>query len=152
VFAGLPRKRGACGAFRGVRTPPVASSGTGVPEWSGAPVPPAGVANRVLPPGNQMGGPMTPVAQQPLPSARSIDPDDLRELLAAMTAVRDGTFRGKLPESRDGILGEIAVVFNEMVERKLHLTRELQRVRRAVGREGKLSERLRPGPGSGVWA
>src|SRR6266498_1158463 len=82
----------------------------------------------------------------------SSDLADLRELLAALTAVRDGSFRGRLPESRGGILGEIASVFNEVVERKLHLTKELERVRRAVGRDGKLSERLRPGPGGGVWA
>ncbi len=93
---------------------------------------------------------MTPVAH---PAANGwVDPADLRELLAALTAVRDGSFRGRLPESRGGILGEIASVFNEVVERKLHLTKELERVRRAVGRDGKLSERLRPGPGGGVWA
>jgi HAMP domain-containing protein/signal transduction histidine kinase/DNA-binding response OmpR family regulator len=81
----------------------------------------------------------------------AVDPADLRELLVALTAVRNGSFRGRLPENRDGILGEIATVFNEVVERKLHLTRELERVRRVVGRDGKLSERLRPGPGGGIW-
>src|SRR5690349_7801275 len=100
-----------------------------------------------------MGEAMTPVAQQRAAAANgAIDPADLRELLAALTAVRDGMFGGLLSENRPGILGEINAVFNEMVERKLHLTRELQRVHRAVGREGKLSERLRPGPGGGVWA
>src|SRR6266545_1010588 len=101
-------------------------------------------------PSYDRGDAMTPVAH---PAANGwVDPADLRELLAALTAVRDGSFRGRLPESRGGILGEIASVFNEVVERKLHLTKELERVRRAVGRDGKLSERLRPGPGGGVWA
>jgi HAMP domain-containing protein/signal transduction histidine kinase/CheY-like chemotaxis protein len=77
---------------------------------------------------------------------------DLRELLAALSAVRDGNFRTRMPENKPGVLGEIATVFNEVVDRKLHLTRELERVRKVVGRDGKLTERLRPGPGGGVWS
>ena len=82
---------------------------------------------------------------------RPLTESDLRRLLAALTAVRDGNLRPRLRES-DGVLGEIATVFNEVVERNLHLTKELERVRRTVGRDGRLSERLRPGPGGGAWA
>jgi len=94
----------------------------------------------------------TPSQGRSVRSDGCIDESDLHGLLAALTAVRDGNFLAKLPETDAGILGDIASVFNEVVERKLHLTRELERVRRVVGREGKLSERLRPSPGSGAWA
>jgi methyl-accepting chemotaxis protein len=78
------------------------------------------------------------------------DEQDLRRLLAALSGVRDGNFRKRLTVSGDGIMTEIAAAFNDMVERNQHLAGELARVRRVVGREGKLTERLDPGPGEGA--
>ena len=49
-------------------------------------------------------------------------------------------------------MAEIAAVFNEVADRNLHLTGELARVRRVVGREGKLAERLETGVCEGSWA
>ncbi|MFD9126219.1 HAMP domain-containing protein [Kitasatospora sp. NPDC059571] len=83
--------------------------------------------------------------------ARGAEAADLRKLLAALTAMRDGNFRRRLTFPGDGPLAEIAVVFNEIAERNQHLTGELARVRRAVGREGRLSERLETGAGEGAW-
>jgi HAMP domain-containing protein/signal transduction histidine kinase/CheY-like chemotaxis protein len=80
------------------------------------------------------------------------DDADLERLLDALTGVRDGNFRKRLPVTGDGLLAEIAVVFNEVVERNQHLASELSRVRRVVGREGRLVERLSHGPGEGAWA
>ncbi|MGK4580902.1 HAMP domain-containing protein [Kitasatospora sp. HPMI-4] len=82
---------------------------------------------------------------------RGAEPADLRKLLAALTAMRDGNFRRRLTVPGDGPLAEIAAVFNEVAERNQHLTGELARVRRAVGREGRLSERLESGVGEGAW-
>ncbi|MFC8454383.1 HAMP domain-containing protein [Kitasatospora sp. NPDC057223] len=65
--------------------------------------------------------------------------------------MRDGNFKRRLPVPGDGPLAEIAAVFNEVAERNQHLTGELARVRRAVGREGRLSERLETGAGEGAW-
>ncbi|WP_253794732.1 hybrid sensor histidine kinase/response regulator [Kitasatospora paracochleata] len=65
--------------------------------------------------------------------------------------MRDGNFRRRLTFPGDGLLAEIAAVFNEVAERNQHLTGELARVRRAVGREGRLSERLETGVGEGAW-
>ncbi|WKX72934.1 HAMP domain-containing protein [Streptomyces sp. XD-27] len=76
----------------------------------------------------------------------------LNRLLVAMTAMRDGNFRKRLVVSGDGVMAEIADVFNEIAERNLQLTGELARVRRVVGREGKLTERLETGPCEGAWA
>ncbi|MGW9243910.1 HAMP domain-containing protein, partial [[Kitasatospora] papulosa] len=81
-----------------------------------------------------------------------MDAAALNRLLAALVAMRDGNFRRRLTVSGDGVLPEIAAVFNEVADRNLHLTGELARVRRVVGREGKLTERLETGACEGSWA
>jgi HAMP domain-containing protein/signal transduction histidine kinase len=82
---------------------------------------------------------------------RGADAADLRKLLSALTAMRDGNFRRRLTVPGDSVMAEVAAVFNEIAERNQHLTGELARVRRVVGREGRLSERLEAGAGEGAW-
>ncbi|MFJ5152466.1 HAMP domain-containing protein [Streptomyces sp. NPDC088353] len=81
-----------------------------------------------------------------------VDTASLNRLLAALVSMRDGNFRRRLTVSGDGVMSEIAAVFNEVADRNLHLTGELSRVRRMVGREGKLTERLETGACEGSWA
>ncbi|MFJ9619294.1 HAMP domain-containing protein [Streptomyces noursei] len=81
-----------------------------------------------------------------------VDAAALNRLLAALVAMRDGNFRKRLTVSGEGVMSEIAAVFNEVADRNLHLTGELARVRRVVGREGKLTERLEVGAAEGSWA
>ncbi|PCG84326.1 hybrid sensor histidine kinase/response regulator [Streptomyces sp. WZ.A104] len=81
-----------------------------------------------------------------------VDAAALNRLLAGLAAMRDGNFRRRLTVSGDGVMTEIAAVFNEVADRNLHLTGELARVRRVVGREGKLTERLETGACEGSWA
>ncbi|MEU2059960.1 HAMP domain-containing protein [Streptomyces sp. NPDC013455] len=81
-----------------------------------------------------------------------VDTAALNRLLAALVSMRDGNFRKRLTVSGDGVMSEIAAVFNEVADRNLHLTGELSRVRRMVGREGKLTERLETGACEGSWA
>ncbi|WP_240958060.1 HAMP domain-containing protein [Streptomyces barkulensis] len=66
--------------------------------------------------------------------------------------MRDGNFRKRLTVAGDGPMAEIAAVFNEVADRNLHLTSELARVRRVVGKDGKLTERLETGACEGAWA
>ena len=73
----------------------------------------------------------------------------LAQLTAALVAARDGDFKTRVPVRGPG--AEAAAAFNELAARNEHLAKELERVRRVVGREGRLSERLRPGPGDGTW-
>ncbi|WP_107116983.1 HAMP domain-containing protein [Streptomyces curacoi] len=82
----------------------------------------------------------------------AVDTAALNRLLAALVSMRDGNFRKRLTVSGDGVMSEIAAVFNEVADRNLHLTGELSRVRRMVGREGKLTERLETGACEGSWA
>jgi HAMP domain-containing protein len=76
----------------------------------------------------------------------------MRRLLGAMNAMRDGNFRKRLPVSGEGLGAELAMTFNEIADRQLHLLAELSRVQRVAGREGQHSERLQPGLGEGGWA
>ncbi|MFF4954733.1 HAMP domain-containing protein [Streptomyces chattanoogensis] len=81
-----------------------------------------------------------------------VDTAALNRLLVALVAMRDGNFRKRLTVNGEGVMSEIAAVFNEVADRNLHLTGELARVRRVVGREGKLTERLEVGAAEGSWA
>ena len=88
------------------------------------------------------------------PPAGGLDGAEVERLFDALTAVRDGDFRVRLRATGepDGAMARLATAFNEVVERNRHLTGELDRVRRVVGRDGRLDERLRPGDGAGAWA
>ncbi|AMW15310.1 hybrid sensor histidine kinase/response regulator [Streptomyces qaidamensis] len=67
-----------------------------------------------------------------------------------MTAARDGDF-SKVPESGHGMAAELTAVFNQIMDRSVHFTTEVQRVRRELVRHGRLDERLSASPGQGLW-
>ncbi|MCX4904977.1 HAMP domain-containing protein [Streptomyces sp. NBC_00878] len=90
--------------------------------------------------------------RKPRNGTTEVDTAALNRMLAALVSMRDGNFRKRLTVSGDGVMSEIAAVFNEVADRNLHLTGELARVRRMVGREGKLTERLESGACEGSWA
>ncbi|MFJ8827132.1 HAMP domain-containing protein, partial [Streptomyces sp. NPDC102467] len=81
----------------------------------------------------------------------AIRPPDLRPLLAAISAARDGNFT-HLPVGGEGMVGELAAVFNQLIDRSVHYNAELTRVRREIVRHGRLDERLEASPGQGAWA
>ncbi|MFE9636134.1 HAMP domain-containing protein [Streptomyces sp. NPDC006463] len=86
-----------------------------------------------------------------VPSEGGITESELRLLLEGLTAVRDGDFRTRLPEAAEGLLGEIATVFNGMVNQVSLFTSEVTRVAREVGTEGTLGGQAEvPGVG-GAW-
>ncbi|WP_405567322.1 HAMP domain-containing protein [Streptomyces sp. NBC_01167] len=76
---------------------------------------------------------------------------DLRPLLNALQSLRDGDFTARVDRAEEGILTEIAGMFNQIAVRNEHLIGELQRVRREVVRHGRLDERLSASPGQGSW-
>ncbi|MET7983955.1 MULTISPECIES: HAMP domain-containing protein [unclassified Streptomyces] len=98
------------------------------------------------------GGQSLNSGRTPRTGTTEVDTAALNRLLAALVAMRDGNFRKRLTVSGDGVMSEVAAVFNEVADRNLHLTGEISRVRRVVGREGKLTERLEAGAGEGAWA
>ncbi|HEV3353623.1 MAG TPA: HAMP domain-containing protein, partial [Acidimicrobiales bacterium] len=69
-------------------------------------------------------------------------PHALQELLRALTAARDGDFSVRLPARRGSVMGEIAAVYNQMADTNARMAKELVRVSRVIGREGRMTERM----------
>src|ERR1044071_1421935 len=76
---------------------------------------------------------------------------DSRQLLSALRAFRRGNFSVRLPDDLVGVSGEIAAVFNEVVELNAEMTREFERISRVVGKEGKIGQRGKLRGASGGW-
>ena len=76
---------------------------------------------------------------------------DLRELLRALRAVRDGDFSVRLPGDWGGIGGKIADTFNDIVTTNDRLATELERVGQSVGKQGKTRQRVRGDRQRGAW-
>ena len=62
----------------------------------------------------------------------AISSSDSRELLRALVAIRDGDFTARLPHNWNGISGQIASTFNEIVELNQTLSSELGRTSQAA--------------------
>ncbi|MFI0820232.1 HAMP domain-containing protein [Streptomyces sp. NPDC021098] len=84
-------------------------------------------------------------------AAGTVAEPELRQLLVGLTAVRDGDFGTHLPTDRDGLLGEIATVFNGMVDQLSLFTSEVTRVAREVGTEGRLGGQAAVPGVDGTW-
>ena len=76
---------------------------------------------------------------------------ELKKLLRAMQAVRDGDFSVRLAPDLTGLSGKIADTFNEMVSANERMARELERVGQMVGKEGKTRIRVASERRSGAW-
>src|SRR6266567_4075018 len=80
-----------------------------------------------------------------------LDEPGLEQLLASLTAVRDGDFSMRLPKTGDPLLDQIAVVFNGMVDQLDRFTTEVTRVAREVGRDGQLGGQAEVEGVAGTW-
>src|SRR5688572_26479219 len=76
---------------------------------------------------------------------------DKKTLLAALLAFRKGDFSARLPIELDGMDGKIADAFNDVIELKERLSKELERLGRVVGKEGKINQRASIGEVTGAW-
>src|SRR5918995_4591193 len=76
---------------------------------------------------------------------------DSKLLLQVLTSVKKGDFSVRLPGSWTGMDGKIADTLNDIIEMMSDSTKEIERVSRVVGREGKLSQRVAPAPARGSW-
>ncbi|HUP69339.1 MAG TPA: HAMP domain-containing protein [Acidimicrobiales bacterium] len=81
----------------------------------------------------------------------SVDEAALHELLRALRAAKDGDFSIRLPERRNTLLGQIGAAYNDLIELNAASTKELGRVARLVGREGRMNERFSL-EARGAWA
>src|SRR5437868_3059671 len=76
---------------------------------------------------------------------------DRRQLASALRALRRGDFSVRLPEEADGVDGEIASIFNEVVSLNKEMTQEFERLSKVVGKEGKITQRGRVKNARGRW-
>ena len=75
-----------------------------------------------------------------------------RLVLAAMVAFRDGDFSVRLPVGWAGTDGRIAQTFNQAITQKQRTSVEISRLSAAVGKEGRLRQRLSLPGAVGGWA
>jgi HAMP domain-containing protein len=73
-------------------------------------------------------------------------------ILEAMLALREGDLSQRLPASWSGVFGKIATAYNDVAALNDRRVRENQRVCQAVGKEGKLKQRMRVPGVAGAWA
>jgi hypothetical protein len=81
----------------------------------------------------------------------AVAPEQLERLLEALRAELAGDFGHRLPVRGDGVMRDVAATFNAVVERHERWARELTRISRAVGREGRLTERANLADATGGW-
>ena len=77
---------------------------------------------------------------------------DGRQLLGALRAFRRGDFSVRLPRDLDGMDGDIAEAFNDVVELNDRMTREFDRLGEVVGKQGKITHRAKLPGAAGSWA
>src|SRR5262245_19751631 len=68
----------------------------------------------------------------------------------ALDRITTGDLRVRL-RGRAGLAGEVVDRFNRLVDLKLRQTRDLQRISRVIGREGRMTERLDEEGYEGAW-
>src|SRR5262245_19147673 len=66
---------------------------------------------------------------------------EARVLLEALTSLKKGDSRVRLPLEWTGLQGKLAETFNDVVDLNERITAELARLREKVGREGKIKLR-----------
>ena len=77
---------------------------------------------------------------------------DTGQLLSALMAFKRGDFSARLPEDWTGVPGKIADTFNAVIEANERMTRELERIGRVVGKEGRIAQRASIGEVTNSWA
>ena len=93
----------------------------------------------------------TDQASRVSPRSAADNPGELRALLHALHAVRDGDFSVRLPGDWTGLHGKIADTFNEIIMSNARIASEIKRVGHVVGRQGQTRQRVRFLQSSGAW-
>ncbi len=76
----------------------------------------------------------------------------LLTLLNSLQAMKEGDFTVRISDVRNGLMGKIAVAFNEVVTQNQKMANEIVRVSRVVVEEGRLTERVILEGVKGAWS
>src|ERR1700687_4126457 len=79
------------------------------------------------------------------------DSVDTRVALNVLTAVKRGDFTVRMPSNWTGTAGKVASALNDIIESNQRLEREIRRLSRQVGKEGRV-KRTELGHAAGAWA
>jgi HAMP domain-containing protein/signal transduction histidine kinase/DNA-binding response OmpR family regulator len=74
-----------------------------------------------------------------------------KTVLAALTDLKKGDVHASLPQDWTGVAGKLADAFNDVVSENVRMSRELERLSRVVGKEGRLKERAFVPDATGFW-
>jgi signal transduction histidine kinase/HAMP domain-containing protein/CheY-like chemotaxis protein len=96
--------------------------------------------------------PIVAAARQPNRAPSNGTDFDTSHLLSALMAFKRGDFSARLPEDWTGVPGKIADTFNAVIETNQRMARELERIGRVVGREGRITQRVSIGEVTNSWA
>src|SRR5207244_7764673 len=77
---------------------------------------------------------------------------DEKQILVALTALKKGDFSVRLPVEWTGMAAKNSDALNDVIELNQKVARELARLARVVGKEGKITHRAALGEFSGAWA
>jgi HAMP domain-containing protein/CheY-like chemotaxis protein/signal transduction histidine kinase len=92
-----------------------------------------------------------PSAKKDLNGAEAKLPID-KELLKTVVALKRGDFSVRLPDDWVGVPGKIADTLNDVIVLNDRLTKEVERVSRVVGKEGKITQRAALPMADGSWS
>jgi HAMP domain-containing protein/CheY-like chemotaxis protein/GAF domain-containing protein len=81
----------------------------------------------------------------------NLDSLDTKLLLKTLMAFKKGDFSARLPTEWTGEAGKIADTLNDIIELNEQTAKELERVSRVVGREGKITQRATIPSAGGSW-
>jgi HAMP domain-containing protein/signal transduction histidine kinase/DNA-binding response OmpR family regulator len=88
------------------------------------------------------------MARQTMSAVDGLDPN---ALLQVLNSVKKGDFSVRLPTSWTGMDGKIADTLNDIIDLMADNAREMERVSRVVGKEGRLSQRAAIPAATGAW-
>src|SRR3979411_2455810 len=78
--------------------------------------------------------------------------EEMNMILTALTQLKRGDAKVRLPYHGAGAFGKVAEVFNDLVEQSAMMAEELARLAQVVGKEGKLRKRASLPNAHGFWA
>src|SRR5687767_12202094 len=78
--------------------------------------------------------------------------EEMTLILTALTQLKRGDAKARLPYHGTGAFGKVAEVFNDLVEQSAMMADEVSRLSQVVGKEGKLKKRASLPNAHGFWA
>src|SRR5438105_10428839 len=78
--------------------------------------------------------------------------EEMTLILTALTQLKRGDAKARLPYHGAGAFGKVAEVFNDLVEQSSMMADELSRLSQVVGKEGKLKKRASLPNAHGFWS